>query len=850
MKKINFNKQLTTSEKRKFYFQELLEDYSFLNKYLVAIIIFIFIGNFARDRITETKINSLLSGEKESVFFILSASGVLLFIISSLSCFRRITKKSFIIRAIALAIGNILIGASIVWNMTFAITNYLESDNKDAWLILMYMVTDGIITVIVNDIINPIWYMKIIMPLSYCVGVVVAAINSGSNNSESIYLFLALEFVYFVLLSFLKEYFRWKLFLKKIEEERWVEIQKVILNNVPNLIVVINSNLQALYCNSEFEKVANGNSLDEFFQKIVSIKQGVGEEENMLFNMCLGQICKSPADDSPVNSLMVSSRLQRSSFLVSDKELLVDNLARLLKTAVNCLQQGLISDRTHLTFYGKMNDPKTNQNRSFEIILTPMVEHQNIIFILNDTTQRDLIVALENNNQYKDKLLASVSHELRTPLNANLTFIEAALRSDGVSRSIKETMLLPAHRSGKLLNFLVNDILDFCQIGANQLRLSWRNHSLKETIRACCQLLEIQVKAKLLDFTLEIDENISDKFKTDHMRVGQILMNLLNNALKFTFQGSITLKAEAIDAKNVKISVQDTGIGIKEEDQKKIFCEFVSLNENHGYTSNSKGVGLGLTISENLVKLLNPTHKKGIELQSKFQEGSTFSFMVEDCDDAMSLTIKGSPPFGARLDKHLDNEFQLESAISFEEKESPIRTTRDTSDIALLQNNFTASKSLFHSRDKFSSPRHKPLLFSKPSLLRKRILIVDDDPFNIWALRALFKPIDVEIDFAYNGKEAINKVTLQDEKRKSPRYHIIFMDCQMPVMDGFETTKILTEMMQTKKIEEIPIIGCTAFSDQGRLDAGYECGMKDILNKPISSSNLIDIWKKYYDEDV
>jgi len=177
---------------------------------------------------------------------------------------------------------------------------------------------------------------------------------------------------------------------------------------------------------------------------------------------------------------------------------------------------------------------------------------------------------LETNNQYKDKLLASVSHELRTPLNGNLTLMEIAMSLDKIPSSVKGQFLVPAYRSGKLLDHIINDILDYSQINVGKLRMIFEELSIQKTLENCIQLMEIQAKAKGLELSLSIDKKVPAFLTTDHNRVRQIVLNLLSNAIKFTFKGEVRVKAEMVQENQIKISVCDTGIGIQEENLKKL----------------------------------------------------------------------------------------------------------------------------------------------------------------------------------------------------------------------------------------------------------------------------------------
>ena len=153
------------------------------------------------------------------------------------------------------------------------------------------------------------------------------------------------------------------------------------------------------------------------------------------------------------------------------------------------------------------------------------------------------MIILEEANKYKDQLLALVSHELRALLNGNINLVEKAANSKKIPDHIKESLLIPALRSSKFLLHIINDLLDMSQIKQKKLRLSFESRYLKETLKSTAQLVELQAKKKGLDLIVELDPNLPEQFCTDHIRLSQIVLNLLNNAIKFTKEGTVKLGA-------------------------------------------------------------------------------------------------------------------------------------------------------------------------------------------------------------------------------------------------------------------------------------------------------------------
>jgi signal transduction histidine kinase len=232
-------------------------------------------------------------------------------------------------------------------------------------------------------------------------------------------------------------------------------------------------------------------------------------------------------------------------------------------------------------------------------------------------------------NEYKDKMLATVSHDLRTPLQGIMATIECAMSSQNINNCIKYCKR--ASKSAKGLLMLVNDLLDFSQFIKGKLRLSIEEVYVVNIIREVMKIIKFQTKRKgiMLLFEKEIPEKLM--IMTDPNRLKQILFNLLGNALKFTTQGHIKIKASFTNVdqeKFVKIEVEDTGLGIKSENISKLFSMFGKLDQENK-NINKEGVGLGLSICQTIIKILNKNEKNNdMKVVSTYGRGSSFSFCL------------------------------------------------------------------------------------------------------------------------------------------------------------------------------------------------------------------------------
>ena len=419
-----------------------------------------------------------------------------------------------------------------------------------------------------------------------------------------------------------------------------------------------------------------------------------------------------------------------------------------------------------------------------------------ILLIIEDITESHRIKELRNLDEYKNQLLATVSHDLRTPLNGMLGMME--LVSLNLEEKKDKKNLIIAMRSGHLLLNMINDILDFSQINNKKLRLNLLTVNLIEILKETSKLIRFQAKSKGLQFILKINEN-EVKIHSDPNRIRQILLNLLNNALKFTPSGFIQLSLKKkFDSEFLgfiyKIKVKDTGIGIREEDRPKLFKLFGKLDLKNPEI-NSSGVGLGLTISQNLAKMLSPNlPNSGIHLTSIYGRGSKFWFFLEG-------------------EKNDDLFPGFSSDCEFRNKNIPYL---------------------------FKNSQEDPFEKNKKSCSKEKVLIVDDDMVNLMVAKRYCQFYEVEFLTANNGAEAIaifeNLFRTSSEKENEIKG--ILMDCNMPILDGYKATKKILELIRTEEREEMPIIGMTANVLHEDLQNCLRCGMKSFLCKPVSRNDF------------
>jgi len=575
-----------------------------------------------------------------------------------------------------------------------------------------------------------------------------------------------------------------------------------------------------------------------------------------------------------------------------------------------------------------------------------------LINIDDVTLQTRLQEALEINEQ-KDKLLSFVAHEFRTPLNCTLSLLEVLKGS--ISFALSEQFLDPVLNSSKMLQNLVNDILDFSQIKAKKLKVSIVPCNIKKAVDEVVEMLKLQATALGINFQVNWDQNIPRIIHTDPNRFKQILTNLLANAFKFTHGGSVTIKATSVEYTVTKIEIIDTGIGISKENLEKLFQEFGKIQESAHL--NPSGVGLGLVISKLLSTELGPD-STGLTVESEEGVGTTFSFLLHSKGGeyfksnfmSKTLDLETSDDEERERPEELLNRMktqygvidQATKPISYQEilvtntqatEESPKSSllVHQRGNILEMKANLVNSKkknsesfnsakskqfSKFASMVKSSNvishtnpndvaakfgtlsqgcnmPKkglplypnsnsgsarrranksfhrsHKSLVSGDMTYTENnphlefsflvenlndicecpKVLIVDDNAFNLTALTLVLRNLGIDTATAVNGEMAIQKVILnQDHNMRCKNFSIIFMDVEMPILNGFETTKILKKKMLEGDITFIPIIGVTGHNAQDKKVECLRSGMNDMISKPVSTLTLQETIMKWVD---
>ena len=394
----------------------------------------------------------------------------------------------------------------------------------------------------------------------------------------------------------------------------------------------------------------------------------------------------------------------------------------------------------------------------------------------------------ENASRQKSTFLANMSHEIRTPINAIMGMNEMVLREceNDTIRIYSENI----QSASRLLLSLVNDVLDFSKIESGKMEIVCDNYYLDVMIHDVVNLIRGKAEQKNLEFYVEVQKEIPNQLFGDELRNRQIIGNLLNNAVKYTQEGSVSLKitydtSEPEDGEQNRIElliqVSDTGIGIRQEDMGKLFGNFerLDLEKNR----NIEGTGLGLAITKKLAEAMGGS----VEVTSEYGRGSTFSVRLPQ-------KVVDSTPIG---------EFEMGAVAE-----------TDTQGVYM---------------EKFHAPE-------------ARILVVDDNNMNLMVVKGLLKKTKVQIVTCNNGRECL-------ERMQKEHFHIILLDHMMPGMDGMEVIK-RTQTLENNRCTSTPIIALTANALKGMKEMYLEAGFTDYLSKPVDGEKLEQMVRKYLPEEL
>ena len=387
----------------------------------------------------------------------------------------------------------------------------------------------------------------------------------------------------------------------------------------------------------------------------------------------------------------------------------------------------------------------------------------------------------EANNalEAKANFLANMSHEIRTPMNAIYGMAELLDQKDFAEE--EKGYIDTIRKSSENLLAIINEIRDFSKIDSGKMEITKEEYHFNSLIHDVLSIIEFRMKNRSVKLIYDIAPDIPRVLIGDELRIRQILINLLNNAVNFTHRGHIALRIfwePDLDGNGyMHVSVEDTGIGISQADMNKLFTAFGQIDTKKN--RNVEGTGLGLVITKRLLNLMGGD----ITVRSKVNEGSTFSFVLHQI-------VKDPRP-----------------------------------------SNYNSN----HEKVTVENAGYK-ITFKAPTA---RVMIVDDNKVNLTVASELMKRFGFEAVMVESGMEAYNRI-----EEHLVEYDLVFMDHMMPVMDGVEATRKI-RALPTQYAKKLPIVALTANAIKGVERQFKEAGMNDYLAKPIHMNQLGEILKRW-----
>ncbi|NYE60170.1 PAS domain S-box-containing protein [Duganella sp. 1224] len=414
---------------------------------------------------------------------------------------------------------------------------------------------------------------------------------------------------------------------------------------------------------------------------------------------------------------------------------------------------------------------------------------------MNITDRKNSEQRAEAASRAKSEFVANMSHEIRTPMNAVLG-VAYLLENTALSHQQKEYVGM-IRSSGQVLLGILNDVLDFSKIEAGRMELAPQPFLLREVLDSLANVMTLPANARGISLAIDAGDDVPPVLVGDGMRLQQILINLVGNAVKFTERGGVSVRVTleqggaAADSLRLRIAVRDTGIGMDLEQQSRLFSAFNQADAST--TRRFGGTGLGLAICRRLAELM------GGEITVRSAPGTGSEFVV-------------TLPFGVA---------DADATI-----EHPALQTA------------AAQGWMLPATPALQEAPPEAVADAAPRLAGLRLLLVEDHPLNQLVARGMLEHAGASVEVAENGQLAVDCL-----RQRAADYDIVLMDVQMPVMDGYEATRHIRHTLGLK----LPVLAMTAGVMQSEKDQCIDAGMDDFIAKPVDVEQMLDTISRHWE---
>ncbi|CAD8179842.1 unnamed protein product [Paramecium octaurelia] len=703
----------------------------------------------------------------------------------------------------------------------------------------------------------------------------------------------------------------------KTSDLQFHQFYQNLINSFPQGILILNQSQQVSYQNNKCEKLLECSGSEQIVEKIRMCLNSAKMPEN---ENDITSHHRTPRFNKQINQyalFRIIKELQKENLQVDILDILLQpqKYFQFLEQRLDQLGSQDDSRTDQLTFQQQMfiyewlfesTQYKKVKQKKLKVIIIPTfmtgnqqeyismpshhkcpsklnIQPQNdvempvLLIMIKNITSKHQFQKMKNEQIIHHSLIKSFSHELRTPLNSCQHMLNL-IKTQSVEKKIQEYIDI-AQCSISLLIHQINDILDYAAIQSYQFQYRLTSFTFNQIAQEIYNLYNMQMKQKKIEFTIKIQQNLSDALIfNDQQRVLQILVNLLNNASKYTREGGhVQLSIKQKSLFYIHIKVKDDGIGI-EDDRLALIQNSLIGNVELGATFKTQQVnqraGLGLSIAAKIVEGLIESNNNQLMISSTQNKGTKVQFQIQnflqtqnDQYQSSNLLSQLTGRFNQSglqqtlSERKFDDRILIKSSMSnskmdydmqfqdnfIQDSESSLETPKLNDREQQQQIQLPISPEYFsHKQIQSCHTITNQEIYSfkqYPQICKdcKSVLIVDDIPFNQMTLRLMLQNYQIDSDQAFDGFQAIEKVKSR-LKHPCQAYKLIFMDIEMPGLNGFQTSKQILEITGKQSY----IVICSAYDTQENFIEGQKVGVNSFLPKPVNQKELEVILKRFF----